>query len=97
MEQFEAIHRVQREYFREPLPASTMAEVVKMTHPALADRDECDRGNPPLKALNGAFWSNRSCGVTLSAGFTRGFTAQTQRRVRFSFEAIADLIHSASD
>jgi 2-iminobutanoate/2-iminopropanoate deaminase len=33
MEQFEAIHKVPREYFREPLPASTMVEVVKMTHP----------------------------------------------------------------
>ena len=33
MEQFEAIHKVRREYFREPLPASTMVEVVKMTHP----------------------------------------------------------------
>jgi enamine deaminase RidA (YjgF/YER057c/UK114 family) len=33
MEQFDAIHRVRRAYFREPLPASTMVEVVKMTHP----------------------------------------------------------------
>jgi 2-iminobutanoate/2-iminopropanoate deaminase len=33
MEQFEAIHKVRREYFREPLPASTMVEVVKMTRP----------------------------------------------------------------
>jgi reactive intermediate/imine deaminase len=33
MEQFAAIHKVRREYFREPLPASTMVEVVKMTHP----------------------------------------------------------------
>ena len=33
MEQFAAIHEVRREYFREPLPASTMVEVVKMTHP----------------------------------------------------------------
>ena len=33
MEQFETIHKVRREYFREPLPASTMVEVVKMTHP----------------------------------------------------------------
>jgi enamine deaminase RidA (YjgF/YER057c/UK114 family) len=33
MEQFDAIHKVRREYFREPLPASTMVEVVKMTHP----------------------------------------------------------------
>ena len=33
MEQFEAIHRVRREYFREPLPASTMVEVTKMTSP----------------------------------------------------------------
>ena len=33
MEQFDAIHSVRREYFREPLPASTMVEVVKMTHP----------------------------------------------------------------
>src|SRR3954447_24344241 len=33
MEQFEAIHKVRREYFKEPLPASTMVEVVKMTHP----------------------------------------------------------------
>jgi 2-iminobutanoate/2-iminopropanoate deaminase len=24
---------VRREYFREPLPASTMVEIVKMTHP----------------------------------------------------------------
>src|ERR1700687_107687 len=33
MEQFDAIHRVRREYFKEPLPASTMVEIVKMTHP----------------------------------------------------------------
>src|SRR5580704_9569089 len=33
MEQFDAIHKVRREYFGEPLPASTMVEVVKMTHP----------------------------------------------------------------
>ena len=33
MEQFDVIHKVRREYFREPLPASTMVEVVKMTHP----------------------------------------------------------------
>src|SRR3954449_6151226 len=33
MEQFEAIHKIRREYFKEPLPASTMVEVVKMTHP----------------------------------------------------------------
>src|SRR5712664_3044898 len=33
MEQFDAIHKVRGEYFREPLPASTMVEVVKMTHP----------------------------------------------------------------
>src|SRR5438094_10163260 len=33
MEQFDAIHKVRREYFREPLPASTMVEIVKMTHP----------------------------------------------------------------
>jgi enamine deaminase RidA (YjgF/YER057c/UK114 family) len=33
MEQFDAIHKVRREYFLEPLPASTMVEVVKMTHP----------------------------------------------------------------
>ncbi len=33
MEQFEAIHNVRRQYFKEPLPASTMVEVVKMTSP----------------------------------------------------------------
>ena len=33
MEQFEAIHRIRRQYFREPLPASTMVEVTKMTSP----------------------------------------------------------------
>src|ERR1044072_3001202 len=33
MEQLEAIQKVRREYFREPPPASTMVEVVKMTHP----------------------------------------------------------------
>src|SRR5580700_9234702 len=33
MEQFDTIHKVRQEYFREPLPASTMVEVVKMTHP----------------------------------------------------------------
>ena len=33
MEQFDKIHKVRREYFKEPLPASTMVEVVKMTHP----------------------------------------------------------------
>ena len=29
----DAIHQVRREYFQEPLPASTMVEIVKMTHP----------------------------------------------------------------
>src|SRR5215213_6843212 len=33
MEQFDAIHKVRREYFKEPLPASTMVEVTKMTSP----------------------------------------------------------------
>lgn len=33
MEHFEAIHKVRREYFHSPLPASTMVEVTKMTHP----------------------------------------------------------------
>jgi enamine deaminase RidA (YjgF/YER057c/UK114 family) len=33
MEHFEAIHKVRREYFHPPLPASTMVEVTKMTHP----------------------------------------------------------------
>ena len=33
MEHFEAIHKVRAEYFRPPLPASTMVEVTKMTSP----------------------------------------------------------------
>jgi 2-iminobutanoate/2-iminopropanoate deaminase len=33
MEHFPAIHKVRREYFRPPLPASTMVEVSKMTSP----------------------------------------------------------------
>ena len=33
MEQFPGIHKVRAEYFKEPLPASTMVEVVKMTSP----------------------------------------------------------------
>src|SRR3984893_2857079 len=33
MEQFGALHQVRREYFKEPRPASSMVEVVKMTHP----------------------------------------------------------------
>jgi len=33
MEHFEAIHKVRREYFSPPLPASTMVEVTKMIHP----------------------------------------------------------------
>jgi 2-iminobutanoate/2-iminopropanoate deaminase len=33
MEHFDIIHKVRREYFKEPLPASTMVEVVKMTSP----------------------------------------------------------------
>jgi enamine deaminase RidA (YjgF/YER057c/UK114 family) len=33
MEHFDIIHRVRREYFKPPLPASTMVEVVKMTSP----------------------------------------------------------------
>ena len=33
MEQFDGIHKVRREYFREPLPASTMVEVSKFTSP----------------------------------------------------------------
>jgi 2-iminobutanoate/2-iminopropanoate deaminase len=33
MEQFAGIHKVRAEYFKEPLPASTMVEVTKMTSP----------------------------------------------------------------
>ena len=33
MEHFEAIHKVRREYFKPPAPASTMVEVTKMVHP----------------------------------------------------------------
>jgi 2-iminobutanoate/2-iminopropanoate deaminase len=33
MEHFEQIHKVRREYFRAPAPASTMVEVCKMTSP----------------------------------------------------------------
>ena len=33
MEQFAGIHKVRAEYFREPLPASTMVEVSKFTSP----------------------------------------------------------------
>jgi enamine deaminase RidA (YjgF/YER057c/UK114 family) len=33
MEHFQAIHKVRREYFKEPAPASTMVEVTKMTSP----------------------------------------------------------------
>lgn len=33
MEHFQAIHKVRREYFKTPAPASTMVEVCKMTSP----------------------------------------------------------------
>jgi 2-iminobutanoate/2-iminopropanoate deaminase len=33
MEHFEIIHKVRREYFKPPAPASTMVEVCKMTSP----------------------------------------------------------------
>ncbi len=33
MENFDAIHKVRREYFEAPLPASTMVEVTKMVSP----------------------------------------------------------------
>jgi 2-iminobutanoate/2-iminopropanoate deaminase len=33
MEHFDAIHKVRREYFKPPLPASTMVEIAKMTSP----------------------------------------------------------------
>lgn len=33
MEHFERIHKVRREYFTDPAPASTMVEVTKMTSP----------------------------------------------------------------
>ena len=33
MEHFEKIHKVRREYFNPPAPASTMVEIVKMTSP----------------------------------------------------------------
>jgi reactive intermediate/imine deaminase len=33
MEHFETIHKVRREYFKAPPPASTMVEVCKMTSP----------------------------------------------------------------
>ena len=34
MEHFDKIHAVRREYFKPPLPASTMVEITKMTSPA---------------------------------------------------------------
>ncbi len=33
MEHFDAIHKVRREYFKAPAPASTMVEIAKMTSP----------------------------------------------------------------
>jgi enamine deaminase RidA (YjgF/YER057c/UK114 family) len=33
MENFDAIHKVRAQYFKEPLPASTMIEINKMTSP----------------------------------------------------------------
>jgi enamine deaminase RidA (YjgF/YER057c/UK114 family) len=33
MEHFDAIHKVRRDYFKAPAPASTMVEVTKMVHP----------------------------------------------------------------
>lgn len=33
MEHFDRIHKVRREYFEPPLPASTMVEITKMTSP----------------------------------------------------------------
>jgi len=33
MEHFDSIHKVRREYFKAPAPASTMVEVCKMTSP----------------------------------------------------------------
>jgi 2-iminobutanoate/2-iminopropanoate deaminase len=33
MEHFDQIHKVRREYFKQPAPASTMVEVCKMTSP----------------------------------------------------------------
>ena len=33
IEHFDAIHKVRREYFKAPAPASTMVEVTKMVHP----------------------------------------------------------------
>ena len=33
MEHFEKIHKVRREYFKAPAPASTMVEIAKMTSP----------------------------------------------------------------
>src|SRR5213075_1465350 len=33
MEHFDAIHKVRREYFTAPAPASTMVEVTRMVHP----------------------------------------------------------------
>lgn len=33
MEHFDAIHKVRAQYFKPPLPASTMVEITKMTHP----------------------------------------------------------------
>jgi 2-iminobutanoate/2-iminopropanoate deaminase len=33
IEHFERIHKIRREYFKAPAPASTMVEVTKMVHP----------------------------------------------------------------
>ena len=44
MEHFPLIHEVRRQYFNEPLPASTMVEVTKMTSPDYLIEIERDRG-----------------------------------------------------
>jgi 2-iminobutanoate/2-iminopropanoate deaminase len=38
MEHFDAIHKIRCEYFKPPLPASTMVEITKMTSPEISSK-----------------------------------------------------------
>ena len=73
MEHFDQIHKVRREYFKAPAPASTMVEVCKMTSPDYL----IEISAIAAIALNGV-WVPAFAGTTLS-GATAGRTASRCR------------------
>jgi 2-iminobutanoate/2-iminopropanoate deaminase len=60
MEQFDAIHKVRREYFKEPLPALDDGRNRQDDPSRLPDRDQRDRRHPRL--AGNCYFTSLACG-----------------------------------